>query len=189
MEDLYIIESGKKRKAEKHNCEYCKNEFLRRKKANTLRKYCSRKCSELNRRKRITVKCTNCGNSIEKKISQLKNAKHGFYFCNRECKEEAQKIDGKCPEIRPDHYGTGTGEHHYRESMEEEIKLGCVDCSNKTEYLLTVHHIDGNRQNNKKENLEVVCHNCHTKRHLYFKDDKWIFWTHHITPRDMLDKL
>ena len=51
--------------------------------------------------------------------------------------------------------------------MKEEIKLGCIDCSNKTEYILTVHHKDGIRQNNKKENLEVVCSNCHIKRHLY----------------------
>ncbi len=188
MEDLYVIESGKRRKAEKHDCEHCKKEFLRRKKATTLRKYCSRKCCELGKRKRITVKCANCGNNIEKKVSQLKNVKHGFYFCNRECKEEAQKLGGNCPQIRPAHFGTGTGVHSYRSLMKEDIKIGCVDCFNKTEYLLIIHHIDGDRQNNKKENLEVVCRNCHTKRHLYLKDGKWIFWTSHITPREMLNQ-
>ena len=32
MDQLYILESGIKRKAEKHICEYCGQEFIRRKK-------------------------------------------------------------------------------------------------------------------------------------------------------------
>ena len=30
METLWVIESGSKRKAEKHDCEFCGTEFLRR---------------------------------------------------------------------------------------------------------------------------------------------------------------
>ena len=131
----------------------------------------------------------NYGKNVEKKISQLKKAKHGFYFCNRDCKEEAQKLGGKCPQIRPAHFGTGTGVHSYRSAMKEEIKAGCIDCFNKTEYLLVVHHKDGDRQNNKKENLEVVCRNCHIKRHLYLKNGEWCFWSSSLTPREMLISL
>ena len=189
MESLYVLESGIKRKAEKHNCKFCGKEFLRRKNASASKKYCSKKCHEKSRKKRIIVRCANCDKEIERTPFRLKLVKHGFHFCNRECKEEAQKLGGSCPEIRPAHFGTGTGEHSYRESMKEEIKLGCVDCFNKTEYILMVHHKDGIRQNNKKENLEVVCRNCHTKRHLHLKDGKWCFWTAALTPREMLNKL
>lgn len=189
MENLYVLESGRRRKAEKHVCEQCEKEFLRRKNAPSPKKYCSKKCHEVSRKNRIIVKCTNCGKNVEKKISQLKKAKHGFYFCNRDCKEEAQKLGGKCPQIRPAHFGTGTGVHSYRSAMKEEIKAGCIDCFNKTEYLLVVHHKDGDRQNNKKENLEVVCRNCHIKRHLYLKNGEWCFWSSSLTPREMLISL
>jgi len=189
MEILYVIESGVRRKAEKHNCEYCNKEFLRKKKKKKSQKYCCIKCSRKGSRNRVIVRCTNCNKEIERKVSQLKLAKHGFYFCNRECKEEAQKLGGKCPEIRPDHFGTGTGEHSYRDHMREEIKLGCVDCFNKIEYLLNIHHIDGNRKNNKKENLEVTCSNCHKKRHLHLKDGNWSYWTRVLTPREILKDL
>jgi len=189
MEQLYIIESGIKRRAEKHSCNYCKKEFLRRKNASKLKKYCSKKCYEVSRKNRIIVKCANCGKNVEKKISQLKKAKHGFYFCNRDCKEEAQKLNGKCPQIRPAHFGTGTGEHSYRYLMKEELKLGCIGCFIKEKYLMVVHHKDGNRTNNDKENLEVVCDNCHKKRHLYNKNGEWIFLSKVLTPRELLNKL
>ena len=189
MDQLYVLESGIKRKAEKHYCKYCEKEFLRRKNVVNPQKYCSKKCREIGSRKRIIVKCSNCGKDVERTPSKLKLAKHGFHFCDRNCKEEAQKLGGKCPEIRPPHFGTGTGEHNYRELMKEEIKAGCIDCFNKTKYLLIVHHKDGNRQNNKKENLEVVCRNCHTKRHLYLKNDEWCFWSVSLTPREMMVKL
>jgi predicted HNH restriction endonuclease len=28
--------------------------------------------------------------------------------------------------------------------------------------ILQLHHIDGNRENNKEENLTLLCPNCHT---------------------------
>jgi len=159
------------------------------KNASKPKKYCSKKCHEKSCKNRIIVKCANCGKEIERTPSKLKLARHGFSFCNRKCKEEAQKLGGKCPEIRPAHFGTGNGEHHYRELMQQEIKLGCVDCFNKTIYMLVVHHIDGNRKNNVKENLEVVCKNCHAKRHFKIKEEKWSFWSASLTPREMLDQL
>ena len=38
-----------------------------------------------------------------------------------------------------------------------------------------VHHVDGNRDNNVTNNLEVVCHNCHIKRHLKKVGDEWSY--------------
>jgi len=102
MEQLFIIESGIKRKAEKHNCSYCDKEFLRRISKKT-KKYCSDDCRKL--ANKIELICDNCGKKIFKTTSKLKNSKHGFYFCNRECKEKAQSFKGNCPEIRPSHYG------------------------------------------------------------------------------------
>jgi 5-methylcytosine-specific restriction endonuclease McrA len=41
------------------------------------------------------------------------------------------------------------------------IKEVCSRCGNKDRRVLTVHHKDGNRKNNKIDNLEWLCRNCH----------------------------
>jgi hypothetical protein len=64
-------------------------------------------------------------------------------------------------------------------------------CGDKRRYLLCVHHIDRNRENNSLENLEVVCGSCHMKRHLAFneKKNRWVYRPKFITPRDKLADL
>jgi len=42
-----------------------------------------------------------------------------------------------------------------------ETDNSCAYCGIKGRINLTRHHIDGNRKNNKYENLIVFCHNCH----------------------------
>ncbi len=39
----------------------------------------------------------------------------------------------------------------------------CNRCSSKR--YLVVHHIDGSRQNQKRDNLETLCSVCHRKEH------------------------
>lgn len=189
MEKLYVLESGIKRKAEKHNCEYCKKEFLRRKNASSPKKYCSKKCHEINRKNRVIVNCANCNKPVEKIASKLKLVKHGFHFCNRKCKEEAQKLGGKCPQIRPAHFGTGNGRWLTKNLIKNKKNPICVGCGERKRYLLLTHHKDGDRDNNKEDNLEIVCSNCHMKRHLHLKNGKWQYWTQALTSREMLNKL
>jgi hypothetical protein len=49
-----------------------------------------------------------------------------------------------------------------------EVKNRCSKCGwakknpRTNTVILTVNHIDGDWKNNKKENLEVLCYNCHT---------------------------
>ena len=181
MEKLWIIECGVRRRAEKHNCENCNKEFLRRtcKKA---KKYCSVECKKLKiLSKRIELICSYCKKIIYKSPSKLKNSKHGFYFCNRQCKEKAQSLKGNCSQIRPSHYGSSN-----RNIIKKTLKPHCVDCKEDRKFLLNIHHIDGDRQNNIKENLEIVCGNCHIKRHLYLKDGIWSYWGKMLTPREIL---
>lgn len=189
MENYYILESGIKRKAEKHFCEQCGKEFLRRKNANHPKKYCSKKCCKMIRKNRVIVKCSNCGKDIEKTASKLKNSKHGYHFCGRKCKEKAQSLKGNCPEIRPDHYGTSEGREAYKNLIKNSDHPVCEGCGEEKTYLLQVHHKDKDRTNNKMENFEVVCANCHIKRHLYLKDGKWCFSFLYLTPRNMLSQL
>ena len=167
-ETVIFIESGRKRKGEKVNCKWCKKEFIRRKnetrRNGKQREYCSVKCSGKSQRNKVEVKCFNCGCKIFRAKSKIKAPKHGFYFCSQKCKNEAQKIGGKCPEIRPSHYGTSV--YDYKRIVGDDINKGCIVCEGKEKFKLTIHHIDSDRKNNARNNLEVLCWNHHASRHL-----------------------
>lgn len=63
-------------------------------------------------------------------------------------------------------------------------------CNETRKYLFEVHHKDSDRENNVKENLEIVCCNCHNKRHLKIDESgEWIYDSKSLTPRDLIDKL
>ena len=183
MEKLFVLESGIKRKAEEYKCKKCGKNFLRRI-CKKPAKYCSKKCRE-NRRK-VKIKCDGCGQITLKQISTLKNSKHGFHFCNRKCKEKAQSFKGNCPEIRPSHYGTSLLEGAKKSFRKYAENLECIGCGEKKSYLLQIHHIDGNKLNNIKSNFEVVCSNCHIKRHLFKKENDWVYWPKALTSRNLL---
>jgi 5-methylcytosine-specific restriction endonuclease McrA len=49
----------------------------------------------------------------------------------------------------------------------KETKCQCAKCKNTGKWwsekmVLELHHIDGNRYNHKKDNLEWLCPNCHS---------------------------
>jgi hypothetical protein len=48
-------------------------------------KYCSTKCHDFARKKRIILNCTNCGKEINKIQSQINKSKSINHFCSRSC--------------------------------------------------------------------------------------------------------
>ena len=182
---------GEKRKGIEKTCKHCKCVFYTRKgKRSESRQFCSCQCfskfKQIN--SVVEVKCNNCGIKVQKSKSSLKNSKHGVYFCSRKCKEFTQSLKGKGLGIRPSHYGTGIGREEVVKFFQSNKQYGCK-CGEKRLYLLQVHHIDGNSSNNVVSNFEIVCGNCHIKRHLTLINGEWRYWTKVLTPRDMLDKL
>ncbi len=173
---------GKRRTLVEKLCQQCNNPFWSPKHISP--KFCSKVCAAKARIRRVAVACANCGCTVLKKPSALKNCRHGLFFCGRPCKEKAQSIGGSCPEIRPAHYGPGS----YRSRA---LRKGqrCVDCNEQRLYVLLAHHKDGDRTNDEDDNLEIVCGTCHIKRHLVCIDGAWRFNTKHLTPRDMLSSL
>ena len=170
-EELTIWESGFKRKAEKHNCELCGIEFLRRK-SRPLEKrtrFCSSKCRGLfitkkHHYKYINLVCKQCKKEFKRLKHRIQYAKNGCYFCCRKCKDIAQSLEGNCPEIRPPHFGNG----HccYRDNYIKKHSLICNRCGYKEfESCIDIHHIDENRENNKMNNLISLCKNCHKSLH------------------------
>ncbi len=159
----FTDKSGKKRKAIVVNCNQCGLEFATRE--DQPGKYCSTICSGLGRRKRVRVNCASCGNVIQKIKSKLVCSKSGLYFCNRKCKEEAQKLGG-IQSIMPSHYGTT---NHHREIYKRENhsnELKCERCGyDEFECGIDIHHLDGNHANNTLSNLMPLCSPCHRALH------------------------
>lgn len=137
------------------------------------------------KKNRISVTCAFCGKNFEKSPSKLKNSKSGLYFCDKNCKCSAQRIGG-IKEIMPSHYGTMTKGLSLKDVNRFNLEIKCIDCGELKEYLLCLHHMDGIRSNNDVNNLEIVCYNCHVKRHLTFKDNKWVVSFNSLTPREMI---
>ena len=125
------------------------------------RKYCSRECGQQARKRRVQVRCENCGTVVTRTPSDLKCSKSGLFFCSRKCKDKAQSMGG-IEAIRPSHYGKGSGAYDYRERALRYYGARCQSCGYDYDpRMLDVDHKDGSRANNDIQNLRVLCVWCH----------------------------
>lgn len=160
---------GRRRKFGYINCDTCREFYFERldrifnKKYN--KHYCSKECQK-NRESTKTLvefQCAFCSKLGLRNPNKFKNSKSGLFFCNRLCKDSAQKMGG-IAEIMPPHYGTGTA--NYRKLAFESFEPKCNICGyNKYSAVLDVHHKDKNRENNDIDNLEFLCPTCHREVH------------------------
>lgn len=124
------------------------------------------KCQEEDRQsEQIECTCDFCGKKFFRPASKVSRGKSGLNFCNRECKDNAQRIESgeRFEEMRPDHYDNGNGVH-YRAAAFRTYEHCCAVCGwGEDEDILEVHHIDENRSNNKVDNLIILCPLCHRK--------------------------
>lgn len=187
MKDVYYIEkNGKRRKGKLITCAFCKKQAISRTRGKKKAKYCSHKCAYLGQRKRIKVSCHVCKKDVLRTKSKLKNSSSGLYFCSRKCKNKAQSLKFGCKEIMPNHYGTSKGRENYKNLIKNKKNPHCKDCNEKRRYLLLIHHKDGDKRNNTLKNLEILCGNCHIRRHLVKSDCGWVYNPRELTPRRLL---
>lgn len=158
----YITDSrGKKRKAVRVICDYCNKEYLKPLRfANKLKHtFCSKECSKKFHENKIEVECAFCNKKFKKIKSRL-NTKSGLSFCCRKCKDEAQRLENNFKQLWPSHYESNL--HTYRALAFRNLPHKCARCGYDSDIDgLDVHHKDGNRQNNKLENLIILCGTCH----------------------------
>lgn len=159
----YPSEGNKKRKATRLKCETCDNTKLFPNRQ-LPRIYLCNECKD----KEKIVRCAHC----DKEISKKKSVQDGrLLFCNRNCKEAEQYFGGKM--ALPNY----TADKAYRKKALRFYGHKCNLCDISEEYLLVVHHKDGDRNNNSLNNLEVLCHNHHAFRHKFWNGKKWVLDT------------
>ena len=125
---------------------------------------------------RQEVTCAYCGKTLLRRNTTLAKSRSGLYFCSKEHKDLAQRLDSgdAFDSLRPDHYGTGA---NYRDIAFRAYEHKCACCGwDEDVRILEVHHIDSNRENNNLENLVILCAICHRKitlgYYLYDPDNK-----------------
>lgn len=152
-------------------CNKCGNHFYA--KPNWIKrgwgKFCSRDCVFANQRKGKLITCFICEKEAYKSPKELVRSKSHKFFCGKSCQTIWRN---KIVFIGENHANWKYGESAYRRILTTNGKsLICKLCNNRDERILTVHHKDRNRRNNKIENLVWLCHNCHYLVH-HFEDAK-----------------
>lgn len=128
------------------------------------------------------TQCCICFAPLYRRPSDLKRSKNSY--CDKHLKEHAKNREKGKEEYRRSVYkkyirewkqgkqngmkGKSSISGHIRRYLFERAENKCEKCSwaktNPTTGLvpLEVNHIDGNHKNNKEENLELLCPNCHS---------------------------
>lgn len=151
----------------KMNCANCGKEVDRKPSYTKFNKktFCSADCQSNYLRTGVVLGCAYCGKDVYRTKSQYNKSKSGRIFCNRSCATSYNNSKYKSGVNNPN-YTNGAGS--YRNKIEVVV---CEECGEDRKYTLIIHHKDGNRTNNNKDNLEVLCGNCHAGRHLYYNKE------------------
>jgi hypothetical protein len=140
-------------------CAICGKAIYRRPsviKANDGKAFCSQLCFGVSCRKEIP--CVVCG----KPILAGQNKK----TCSRAC-ANIYRTGIKYKLGRPSKDKVKTQLILKTRLLAERGKV-CERCGYDKYEILQVHHKDRNRRNNKLENLEIICPNCHYEEHYLF---------------------
>lgn len=119
--------------------------------------YCSRQCHYKDKTGKH-FNCFICGVKIYRTSKQIKHSKSKKYFCNKSCQTKWRNAQF----VGELHKNWKTGRAEYSSILQRnDIAKICKNCGINDPRVLATHHIDGNHLNNKLENLEWLCHNCH----------------------------
>lgn len=113
---------------------------------------CGRHAKQLNE-----FQCTNCGQVVYRKDSDIKKNQTGNFFCSQQCGNEFKN------RIRKESGEWDNSLSYRRKAFETYEHLCCVCGWNEDERILEVHHKDEDRTNNMVNNLCILCPTCHRK--------------------------
>ena len=127
-------------------------------------KYCCKKCQFEGQKKGKWLNCDYCGKRIWRSPRDFRKSKNKNFFCSRSCHCSWENKNTRCGENSPNWIA---GHSVYRALLKRHGKVErCAKCGIQDKRVLAVHHRDSNRKNNKVNNLEWLCRNCHCIVHL-----------------------
>lgn len=189
-DELWINGMAKLRSGINKNCLNCNISFYVKPYRINETKFCSRKCKDSMPGERIKTICVICSNEFQHILCRANKAK----YCSRKCYYKGQVKKGTitfiCKHCGKEYKGSpsriGRSKYCSIQCINKEshktfnptfntvrkamLKRGQIDKCERCGYseckkILGIHHKDRNRKNNKKENLEVLCPNCHSLEH------------------------
>jgi 5-methylcytosine-specific restriction endonuclease McrA len=108
-----------------------------------------------------TYNCIHCNKEQKSRGVNFANK-----YCDNKCQQEAQYKK----RIEEWQSGGKFGKNYVKRYLAEK-QDGCWQCNITTwmdkKIVLELEHIDGNSNNNKEENLSLLCPNCHSQTPTY----------------------
>lgn len=122
-------------------------------------KYCSKKCQAKEQIKGKWLTCDCCGKRIWRTPKDFKRSQSKKFFCSVACHCSWENRNRRCGENAPNWVA---GQTVYRKLLKRYGNPeACANCGIIDNRVLVVHHRDSDRKNNKPDNLEWLCRNCH----------------------------
>lgn len=123
---------------------------------------------------RVNIACMQCGYEYSISRATLEHGGNKGRFCSPECVHEWTRENVGDPSEYPREWNDA-----FKEQVRDMDGGVCVMCGktrNDDGSLLSVHHIDHNKQNTTLENCITLCRNCHRSAHTRDKKKKrkWI---------------
>ncbi len=142
------------------SCQVCKKSFYVKPSHQLLGwgKYCSANCRSKSQLKGKTFLCGVCGKKLYRSPAKIVHSHSGNFFCSKRCQtlwRNKYYIEEKSPLWQ-------NGITVYRKILERSgVSKICKICLIDNPKVLSVHHVDHNRNNNTLKNLTWLCFNCH----------------------------
>jgi 5-methylcytosine-specific restriction endonuclease McrA len=164
---------GKKRRGAYFRCESCGDEFyvspsyVRKSKENGTRiRFCSMKCYDKKGEKNPFFG----GKHSKKSIQKMKDHPNRSRFF-------AGDLNPNFTRFGTEFGFRGSRSLWWRKYLLETVGK-CEKCGMNDKRILNLHHKDRNRSNNIRENLSLLCWNCHALDHYEAKDGYYHFFGH-----------